>query len=209
MDEDYDIVPATVGDRDRIAEFLSQTYFKYEPLNMSEARNPNRTTDASRYLGFLTQNTSLMAITKSGLIIGIAINGENSSEELNRPLQNPSKIQKFIRVFEQKANIWQLTGEDRGMFVRILVVDPIAGGRGIGKALMIQSKELAKAKGYPLMAIICSSYYSAKISQSMGMECVYKLPYSEYKDEDGIPIFIPPPPHKEISIFIEKLNSGN
>ncbi|PSN52950.1 Dopamine N-acetyltransferase [Blattella germanica] len=213
MDDEYDIVPATIDDTERIAEFMRQTFCKYEPLNMSIGAPPNRPTETMRSIKYLSQGTSLMTITRSGLIIGVAINGESSlgeKEEMSKPnYQHESykKIDEFFKKFESGYNVWELTGTDRGLFLNILSVDPIAGGKGIGKAMMKKTREIAKAKGYPLLGVLCTSHYSARIAKSIGMECVYRLPYSEYKNENGEQVFVPPPPHKEAAVFVQKLSS--
>ncbi|PSN52949.1 Dopamine N-acetyltransferase [Blattella germanica] len=73
---------------------------------------------------------------------------------------------------------------------------------------MKQSREIAKAKGYPFIAVMCTSHYSARIARSIGMECVHKLAFTEYKNEKGEQVFVPPPPHKEATLFVQKLGTG-
>ncbi|PSN52966.1 Dopamine N-acetyltransferase [Blattella germanica] len=211
MDEDYDIVPATVDDKERIAEYLRYNFYPNEPLNLAVGTPLNRPIEAIRGLLRLSDGTSFIAITKSGEIIGVVLNEEFTEEEVHEyskpAFHNEAyyKVFTFVTMVEHNANILGQTGLDRGLFLHILSVHPKAGGRGIGKALMTRSRDTAKAKGHPLLAIMCSSYYSARIAESIGMECIYRLPYSEYKNEKGEQVFIPPPPHKEVKMYVLKL----
>ncbi|KAJ9600500.1 hypothetical protein L9F63_009270, partial [Diploptera punctata] len=78
-------------------------------------------------------------------------------------------------------------------------------GTGIGKVLMEHSRKMAMSAGYSLLYVLCTSYYSYRIAGNMGMQCVYILLYSEYKNEQGNPVFVPPAPQSEVTVFIEKL----
>jgi hypothetical protein len=64
---------------------------------------------------------------------------------------------------------------------------------------MEASRQLARSEGYPLLYIECTSYYSAKIARAIGMHCMYSLPYVEYKDKDGDPVFTSSQPHTDIA----------
>ncbi|KAJ9582976.1 hypothetical protein L9F63_022680 [Diploptera punctata] len=214
MDEEYDIVPATEGDTERIAEFLRQTFFKYEPMNIGFKAPPNRPTEAMLFLKYLKEGTSLIAITKSGLMIGLVINeARTKTSEARIPRarglevfhESYTKIANFVDRVENSADLWKITGVETALFLTILAVDPIASGRGIGKKLVKKSIEVAKSKGFPSLWIMCSSHYSAKICRSLGMQCVYRLPYKDNKNEAGEPEFLPPAPHTEANIFVMKI----
>ena len=215
MEEEYNIIQATEEYRERIAEFLRQTYYRYEPLNMAFEAPPNRPTGAMRSLQFLKEGTSLIAITKSGLIIGVAINGasrkvmdihDSSTRTLEAFHESYTKISNFIDKVEKNMDLWKITGAESSLCLHILGVDPIAGGRGIGKKLMELSIDMAKSKGFPFFWTMCSSHYSARICRTLGMECVYRLPYKDNKNEEGILEFLPPAPHAEFTIFLQKFD---
>ncbi|KAJ9582975.1 hypothetical protein L9F63_022679 [Diploptera punctata] len=217
MEEEYDIVPATEGDRERIAEFLRQTYYKYEPVNMVLGAPPNRPTEAIKSLQFLKEGSSLIAITKSGLIIGVAINAgykkitgkhEPRSRGLEHLHESYTKVANFIDKVENSLGLWDVTGADDSLYLHILAVLPTASGKGIGKELVKRSIETAESKGYPLIWIMCSSHYSAKICCSLGMECIHRLSYKDNKNEEGVPAFLPAEPHTEFVTFVLKFNTG-
>ncbi|KAJ9582978.1 hypothetical protein L9F63_022682 [Diploptera punctata] len=218
MDEEYDIVPATEGDSERVAEFLRQTFFKYEPLNIAFKAPPNRPMEAMRFLKYLKEGTSLIAITKSGLLIGLAMNGVSRkttearvprSRGLEAFHESYTKISNFVDKVENNMDIWKITGVESALYLHILAVDPIASGRGIGTKLVKKSIEVAKSKGFPSLWVMCSSHYSAKICRSLGMQSVYRLPYKDNKNEAGKPEFLPPAPHTEINMFVLNLTKAD
>lgn len=95
---------------------------------------------------------------------------------------------------EDDVDIWKLTGANRALYIHILAVDLASKGQGIARALMERTRDIARSTGYPLLRILCTSKYSIKIARNMGMRSVNTLPFSEYKDENGHPVFTPPQP---------------
>lgn len=95
---------------------------------------------------------------------------------------------------EDDVDIWKLTDATRALYLHILEVDLASRGQGIARALMERTRDIARSTGYPLLRILCTSKYSIKIARNMGMRSVNTLPFSEYKDENGHPVFTPPQP---------------
>ncbi|XP_069705100.1 arylalkylamine N-acetyltransferase-like 2 isoform X4 [Periplaneta americana] len=216
MSEGYDIVTAKEDDKERIAEYLRKYFFPESPVNVASGASPNRRADEIIGLKYLSQGTSLLAVSKDdGRILGATINYDTFPKDkapedtFSKNLSNEAyaKIEKFVRLLEDNADIWKLTGVDRGLYIYILSVDPATRGRGIAKALMEQTREVARSMGYPMVWIICSNVYSIRIARNMGMDAAYTMPFSEYKDKDGKPIFNVPHPNTECVVFVQKLNS--
>ncbi|KDR14224.1 uncharacterized protein LOC110834693 isoform X1 [Zootermopsis nevadensis] len=213
MKEDYDIISATEEYRDRIVEFLRECFFKHEPLNVCSGAPPNRPAHDMDSLPKLSEGMSLLAVSRNGQrILGVCINGAvkpDAEKQKEKTYTHPAytKISNFIWKFIERADTLKTTGADCVMFVYLLGVDEAARGRGIGRALMEKSRENARCAGYPMIAVVCSSYFSARIARNIGMQSVYSLSYSEYLDEDGHPVFKPLPPHTEISLLVQKLSS--
>jgi arylalkylamine N-acetyltransferase len=213
--EGYDIVTAKEEDRESIAEFLRQSFYRYEPLNAYTGSDPNRPITAILPLRFLSEGRSLLAVSRNGRhILGVCLNGElNTNENAYSTKQNRltdpnyNKIASFLDEVEVRADIWKKLDAPRAILIYVLGVDPASSGRGIGRALMETTRDKAQCEGYQAICILCSSHFSAKIARSMGMECVYSLPYSEYKDEDGNPVFKPSHPHTEMAVFVQELSS--
>jgi ribosomal protein S18 acetylase RimI-like enzyme len=216
MADGYDIVTAKEEDIGRIAEFLRNHFYTSSPLNVGTGASADRKISEMFALRFLSQGTSLLAVSrKDGHILGACINGENSPEDRNNAkyLQSEknesyAKIHKFVHKMEEDVDIWKLTGANKALYIHTLGVDSATRGQGIGRALMERSRDLARSAGYPLLRILCSSSYSTKIASNMGMRSVYSLPFSEYKDESGHPVFTPPQPHTHATMFVLKLDSN-
>ncbi|XP_069669192.1 arylalkylamine N-acetyltransferase-like 2 [Periplaneta americana] len=216
MSDEYDIVIAKEDDKERIVEFLRKGFYSNSPLIVASGGSPNPPTDKIPSLEYLSQGLSLLAVSKEdGRILGVAINHcttpeDNAPEEsFTKSLSNDpyAKVRRFVRLLKDNANIWKLTGADRGFYINILSVDPSARVRGIGKALSEQAREMARSMGYPLIWRIGINPYSIRISRNMGMDAIYTMPFSEYKDEEGKPIFNVPQPHTECVVFVQKLKS--
>jgi arylalkylamine N-acetyltransferase len=213
--EGYDIVTAKEVDRESIAEFLRQSFYRHEPLNVCTGSDPNRPISAILPLQVLSEGRSLLALSRNGRrILGVCLSGElkrneNAYSTKQNRLTDPnySKIASFLEEVEARADIWKKSDAHRAILIYVLAVDAASVGRGIGRALMETTRDKAQCEGYQSICIVCSSHFSAKIARRMDMECVYSLPYSEYKDEDGNPVFKPSHPHTEMAVFMQKLSS--
>jgi GNAT superfamily N-acetyltransferase len=213
MEEDYDIINATEKDRDSIAEFLRQNFYNHEPLNQSIGANPDRPINAIFSLQFLSEGKSVLAVSRNGRrILGVCINTEQkptAKEDTEFTLLDPAyiTIADFFRKVESSVDIWKVSGADRIMRINIVAVHAAARGRGIGRVLMEATRSQARRAGYSILYILCSSHYSARIARDMGMQSLYSLPYTEYRDKNGRIVFTPPLPHTEVTIFVQKLCS--
>jgi predicted N-acetyltransferase YhbS len=212
--EGYDIVTAKEEDRESIAEFLRQSFIKHEPLIACTGIDLSQQISESLKLQIVSEGTSLLAVSRNGRhILGVCLNQElKRNEHAYSSKQHSStdpndKVGRFIEKVEAKADIWKKLDAPRAILIHILSVDPESSGRGIGRALMETTRDKAQCEGYQAICIFCSSHFSAKIARSMGMECVYSLPYSEYKDEDGNPVIKPSHPHTEFAVFVQELSS--
>jgi len=78
---------------------------------------------------------------------------------------------------------------------------------GLSTAVAKQSFEAALINDdVSVICMDCTNYFSAKIAQNLGMECVVKKHFSEYKDDNGQPWLksIPEPPNDTVKVFIFK-----
>ncbi|KAJ9595628.1 hypothetical protein L9F63_013180 [Diploptera punctata] len=213
MVKEFEIVIAIENDRKRIVEFLRASFYKHEPLNVVNGTTNGPDSDAIYSLSFLSEGKSLLALSKSGQIIGVCLNGEdtpgmikNRKDYMSRQTCNSySRILDFLNKVEHSVDVWKLTGADRALHIHLLAVDLAFGGRGIGRALMERTRDIAQSAKYPLLYVLCSSFFSAKAAEKMGMKCIYSLPYSAYTDDTGKPYITPPFPHTQVKILIQQL----
>ncbi|KAJ8872205.1 hypothetical protein PR048_025807 [Dryococelus australis] len=210
-DKGYSIRLATDSDMDSVVELLRHFFVKEEPINSSGPKPMDPTELYS--LKFLGKGMSLVATSADGSVVGVCINNEGTpagyadrartkESTTNRHMK---KVLTLLDKAEEVADIWNKYGIDRFFDVRIITVHGSMRGKGIGKALLEKSLQMAKERGYKLVHIECTGIYSARIAEQLGMECVFRIPYIEYKDQNGQLVFNVPEPHNEFKLFVMKL----
>ena len=205
MAEKFEIIPASESDTERFRAFLKEHFNKGEPLNIAAGTPSIGDTEQSTFpQKILAEGLSLMAIKNSDkAIIGVCLNKCKRKGYTSQ--YKDDKIGRFLSYVESSVDVFDLSGTDQAFNISMLAVSEASRGTGVGKALMEHSRNLARSQGYPLLYVLCTSYFTARIAYGMGMQCVYTLPYAEYKDEQGNPVLLPPLPHKNTSIFVQKL----
>jgi GNAT superfamily N-acetyltransferase len=208
----FEIVRASDDDHERIRVFLGENYYPYEPINMAMGLdNGHSPAYEAHLLDFVKEGTSLLAVeTTQGTLLGVCINGAIFNDEnviemaSNCACERHAKFLWFVETVDRCSGFWNRVAVRRALSCEALAVVGSARGLGIGKALLQKTLQVAKDDGFPLLRVDCSSYYSAKLAEQMGLECIYSLLYSEYRSEDGYQIFYPPIPHVEFKMFIHK-----
>ncbi|XP_063239267.1 arylalkylamine N-acetyltransferase-like 2 isoform X2 [Bacillus rossius redtenbacheri] len=209
--EGYSVRIATDCDKDSVVELLRRSFVTEEPLN-SQAPAPMDPSELYS-LKFLGSGLSLVAAAGDGSVAGVCINTEGTPAlyaDRSRTKQtstNPHtrKVLTLLDEAEEAVGVWGRYGVDRFFDVRILAVRRSARGQGLGKALVRRSLQIARERGYQLVHMECTGFYSARIAEQLGMECVFRIAYAEYKGDDGNPVFDVPAPHTELKLFLLKL----
>lgn len=149
---------------------------------------------------------------------GLAINGSRApvlgKDYLKKCIgevvcEKEKKLLKFWRhVALMPTNAKKYFGDGPKIFeVRYLAVHPLAQRRGIAKALTERSIQEAEEQGYKYVRMDCTSAHSAKLAKSIGMKCVYKLDYTDYRDEKGCPFHEGPMyPHTTVRVFAAEID---
>ncbi|KAJ9582193.1 hypothetical protein L9F63_003459 [Diploptera punctata] len=211
----FRIIKARIHDRIRVLDFLRQNFYNEEPLNaaMNNESNNLSKADEEHTLELLQEDMSLLAVNDDEDLIGICLSGlvTNKEAETMEGLADTcscerfSKLLHFLAYVEQQSNIWTKSGVTCGLSVQALAVTQAARGYGVGRALLETTRQLAKDEGYSLFRVDCSSYFSARLAEEIGMECVFSLPFSQYKDKDGCQVFKVKSPNNHMKIYIQKL----
>ncbi|PNF37492.1 hypothetical protein B7P43_G14566 [Cryptotermes secundus] len=209
----FEIVRACEDDCETMCLFLRENYYPFEPINIAMGLDSGHSiANEAHLLDFVKEGTSLLAVatTPQKTLLGVCINGEIFSDEnmieivSNCTCERYAKFLQFIETVDRCSEFWNRVAVERALSSEALAVLGSVRGQGVGKALLEKTLQVAKDDGFPLLRVDCSSYYSAKLAEQMGLECIYSLPYSEYKNEDGCQIFDPPSPHVEYKLFIHK-----
>ncbi|XP_076639345.1 arylalkylamine N-acetyltransferase 1 isoform X1 [Colletes latitarsis] len=215
---DYHIQTVTKDDKLRILKFLRRFFFRDEPLNHSIQLIPegedSTCLELEEYcsMSAVENNLSFMAVSNSGAIVGVVLNGKMDPPSDEEPeyvtaCENPKfkKILRLLRYVDKNVNS---DGQYRGLSIleiRIISVDLSWRGKGIGKALIEKTIEVGREKGFDFTRADCSSFFSGKLCAGLGFEPIYELPYADYVDEDGKPVFSPALPHTSIVTYVKKL----
>ncbi|XP_076182731.1 arylalkylamine N-acetyltransferase 1 isoform X2 [Ptiloglossa arizonensis] len=215
---DYHIQIVTKDDKLRILKFLRRFFFRDEPLNHSIQLIPegedSTCLELEEYcsMSAVENNLSLMAVSTSGAIIGVLLNGKmdppcDEEPEYLTSCENPKfkKILRLLRYVDKNVNRDEQYRGLNILEIRIISVDTNWRGKGIGKALIEKTIEIGREKGFHIARADCSSFFSGKLCAGLGFEPIYELPYVDYVDEDGKPVFSPALPHTAIVTYIKKL----
>ncbi|XP_076661953.1 arylalkylamine N-acetyltransferase 1 isoform X2 [Halictus rubicundus] len=217
VDMDYHIQIVTKDDKLRILKFLRRFFFRDEPLNDSIQLIPDSEDSTCLELedycstSTMENNLSLMAVSTSGAIVGVTLNGKMEPPAEDEPeyivtCKNPKfkKILRLLNYVDRNVNHEYFRGLNT-IEIRIISVDTNWRGKGIAKALLEKTMEIGREKGFHIVRADCSSFFSGKLCAGLGFEQIYTLPYAEYVDEDGKPIFSPALPHTAVVSYVKKL----
>lgn len=150
--EPYQVRAITENDTEPLLNFLRQFFFKDEPLNVAvkliEFKDSTCIELEEYSLKSIKDGTSLMAITDSGNIIGVCLNGKilkDEPEEDEEECPNP-KFGKIVKLLNYAGNegskiiAQRYPDVEKTMFVKILSVDGAWRGKGIAKELMDKTR---------------------------------------------------------------------
>ncbi|XP_014470404.1 PREDICTED: dopamine N-acetyltransferase-like isoform X2 [Dinoponera quadriceps] len=215
---DYHIEIINKDDKLRVLKFLRRFFFRDEPLNQYIKLIPEGEDSTCIELedycsnASLGNNFSLMAVSASGAIVGVILNGKMDPPSSEEPEYIWSctnvkfkKILRLLRYVDERVNAGGQFRDLNIMEIRIISVDTNWRGQGIAKALIEKTVEIAKEQEFHYVRADCTSLFSAKLCARAGFDMVYKLDYSDYVDDDGKPIFSPVLPHTSVTSYVKKL----
>uniref|UniRef100_A0A1Y1KBC8 aralkylamine N-acetyltransferase n=1 Tax=Photinus pyralis TaxID=7054 RepID=A0A1Y1KBC8_PHOPY len=199
--EPYEIKTITNADSDALLGHLRKFFFKDEPLNVAvqliEYEN-STCPELERY--------SLKRVCLNGTITS-TISNEAETEEDDCENVKFSKVRSFLNYCGKegtKAIAQRYPDVEKIMFVKIISTDTAWRGKGIAKELMDRTRKIGRERGYGLIRVDCSSYFSARAVARLGFECVYELKYKDYI-ENGQPIFQTEHPHLSFTVYVQKM----
>ncbi|BFF93406.1 dopamine N-acetyltransferase-like [Drosophila madeirensis] len=200
-------------DYESIKNVFTERFFNGEPLfaAITGPIDPKRWKRLDEYHeSLIVDGTCVVAIDEeqSGRVVGFVLAEGQCPEDVEKHRQEAEgsgHIKRLLSNVEVEANIYERYGLSKLLYSHLTCVDVAMRGKGLGKRLANCAMDLGRSKGYPLMAAFCTSFYSARQKEALGMECIYSLKYEDYKDAEGKVVFFPPAPHKEIRVVAIKL----
>ncbi|KAE8751525.1 hypothetical protein FOCC_FOCC001772 [Frankliniella occidentalis] len=167
------------------------------------------------------EGLSLMAVLQGsaggqGDICGVAVNSivapgdacklRQQAEQADCPATR--RVLELWSLMLERPEIW--SGQDPEgccmLELRELATDQAVRGLGVGLQLALAAREVAADVGAPAYKIDCTSQYSGKIAEKLGMKKVFSLKYADFLDSDGKPLFQPPCPHVEAAVYVQSMS---
>lgn len=212
------VCPITEYDYEDVLKHLRNNFFADEPLNHSvglcEPGQHHKDLEDHSLLT-LKDGLSIKAVeTGTNKIIGVALNGvlkRPNCQEADQNKTSSVQDEKFKRIFDllhsvnEELDLFNKYRVDKLYECRMLSVDQNHRGQGIAKELLKRSIEEARSKGFKLFKQDATSFYTQKISESLGFDTVFELYYRSYLGDDGQPVFTPPAPHKYLKVVVKIL----
>lgn len=206
---------ANESDASNILDFKNLHFHNCEPLELAHPESGHESKNIEMIYEAIRNGSMLMAVQEgtSKTLVGILIAcpvGVDESEKLKVRaatigVQKRADIINFLAYIEKKANFCERFGVEESLHIHIVSVHPVYRGQHIARKLFEACLAIAKSKGFKLISVDCTSMYSARIAESLGMECISTVTYQEYNNYLGKCLFIPNLPHKEIKSFARRL----
>ncbi|ALC38377.1 CG9486 [Drosophila busckii] len=207
-----------VSDYPELKNFMGKNFFNSEPLCASSGENVQRHHEEENdkyHISMIEQGTCLLALdeTQPGRIVGFVLAGAQYPSDLEKHRKEAMEMEQnvwgricvLLSKVEIDANVFERYKAAKALYSHITNVHTSMRGKGLGGRLAAALMEVGRQQGFPLMIAYCTSYYSARQKESLGMECVYSLAYADYKNDKGEVVFKPEAPHTHLRLMLIKL----
>ncbi|KAL9899788.1 speck isoform 1-T1 [Glossina fuscipes fuscipes] len=212
-DAAFTIELITEEDTDGVLEMLKTYFFKDEPintfLNIGECKELEEFS-----LKCLKDNCSYKAVTKDNEIIGVFLNAlmyrpavdavpEKAADDCEHP--KFKKVLGLMDYIEENFNIFDLyPNTDVILDGKIVSVNTNYRGMGIAGMLTEKTLQYMQSHNIPVMHVLCTSHYSARVLEKLGFHEVYRLNYNDYKVNDEV-VLKPSEPHVAARILVKEI----
>lgn len=201
-------------DRQQVLNFLRLHYYQDEPLTAGSEPQQHDKQDEEWNMSHLRHGTSFMAYRNDATeahrsLLGVLISGPKGTDEARKLFEKaaelgPTKlghILQFSACVERDANVFAQFNVQKVLQIHVLGVQRENRGKNIAHNLVTEVLFHSRRLRYQLVAVDCTSFYSAKLFESMGFQCINIKYYKDYVDKTGKQIFNPEPPHKCVKTF--------
>ncbi|KAL5291801.1 hypothetical protein ACFFRR_010907 [Megaselia abdita] len=206
---------AETKDEEAVLQLLRDHFYPDEPLNKSKGSHDKADEDfaiGTIKHGLCTIAEVFDASHPDGYIVGCRLSYPSAREdvEAEEPKTSPpttdfEKIVAFLGMLEAKSNVFQRFNVEKIAQGHMLSVHKDFRGKGIAKQLYVENIELARKLGYPIYVCDCTSLFSAKLCEKLGMELTATMQFDEFADANGNAYYQPPPPHDFARSFALRL----
>ncbi|KAL5287046.1 Dat family protein [Megaselia abdita] len=214
----YRVELITEKDSEDVLKMLKKFFFKDEPLN--HFLNLGECKELEKYsLKCIGENCSFKAVHDNGDIIGVFISGllkrptpeDEAPQSLAEGCEHPKfkKIMQLMDYIDSNFNIFDVYPDANTILDgKIVSVNTNYRGLGIAGVLTEHTLNYMRQHDIPVMHVLCSSHYSARVVEKMGFHQVYELKYADYKVNGENPL-LPAEPHVAARIMVREVNNTN
>ncbi|KAL5291802.1 hypothetical protein ACFFRR_010908 [Megaselia abdita] len=195
-------------DEPGVLKLLRDHFYTDEPLSKNAGYHDPA--DEQFAVGLIKQGTSTVADV-NGQIVGVRLaypshkKSQVSAKFNKKPTTAFERLMGFINALESKSNVFGRYQVETVMQGHMLSVHRDFRGKGIARKLYEHNMELAKEKGFPIYVCDCSSLFSSRLCEKLGMEQTATMEFHEYCDENGNAYYTPEPPHDFARSYAKKL----
>ncbi|KAL5291800.1 hypothetical protein ACFFRR_010906 [Megaselia abdita] len=195
---------AIPSDKQRIGKFLLEHFWPDEPTFKAAGVLPSdeENEDCLRCIDY---GTCTIAEDQNGIIAGVRLAKVRVPSDIEKAADKPwsqfDQIFEFLRIIAVNAKVFERYNVDKLLQSMLICVSRDFRGKGIGLKLYSENMELGKKLGYKVYVCDCTSAFSAKLCEKLGMECIAAWDYSEYLDEDGKQLFTPDSVHDKLRVY--------
>lgn len=196
---------AIPADREALREALGTFFYAEEPLTIYYYQGSDVTDDDMEFsLSLIEEGFVWLAVEQgSGRIVGLSGGAITEPDEVTHliDLAGRTETKKFADILRvlghlsHEVDVFNRYGVDKVYHLHFLAVDSRLRGRSLGRILMEKQFEYAVKCGTKVLRADVTGFYSAKLFESLGMETVKVIAYSDYLTEDGQQMFLAEEPH--------------
>lgn len=202
------IIPLLQSDQYEVLEFLRSHYYKEDPLVIGFEPFEQDQYEEEFDLGCLPYFMSFGAYSENRLV-GVILSSSKDEHEADHIKSDIGKLGdakwatqlKLLYEVEVSANTLALFKLEQSAHVHTLSVHKEYRGKGISAQLITKSIERFQYQGFSLLTIDCTSFYSSKVCEKLGMVLINAYPYSRFCDAFGNQIIKPPKIHDAIRSY--------
>ncbi|XP_055600722.1 uncharacterized protein LOC129749700 [Uranotaenia lowii] len=203
----------------QIMKFVRENFVHEEPLmkslNIASTRStlPLETIIATH----LKNGFTMIAVEGQKNVVGLALNLRNCYWD-GSVLQNAAEKAE-TEPLKKLFYIWSIVSSEPKLHERFMTpcifeLAMLATARdfqrrGIGYQLTMESLRLARDLGYQVARMDCTSEYSSRLADRVGLECIWSVPYNHLVDGSRKPVAKPEHPHTHIRVHAAKLENFN
>lgn len=214
MFKNISIRVAQSHDYDAVLEFLREFYYKEEPITVAHPIPGNTTDDEQFTMSGITYGSVLIAIdNESEKMVGALSAGPIKHGNADAMIEDAKStetekwkdIMLLLAYIEKKSDIFQRFDVSKALYIHAIGVHHEYRGQGIGERLFDSCFKTAKNLNYSIVTADCSSVFSVKIAEKIGMEEVSSVTYDEYNGYIGHNLFKGTAPNMEIRSFVKRI----